>query len=50
LLVRYSGRLAGPKQIELDLSQPRIAGEHAEDATAEPTATTFTPAAEVGGL
>jgi epsilon-lactone hydrolase len=41
---------AGPKQIDLDLPQRRIGGEHAEDATSEPTATTFTPAAEVGGL
>jgi epsilon-lactone hydrolase len=41
---------ATPKQIDLDLPHRRTAGEHAEDATTEPTATTFTPAPEVGGL
>jgi monoterpene epsilon-lactone hydrolase len=41
---------ATPKQIDLDLPHRWTAGEHAEDATTEPTATTFTPAPEVGGL
>jgi monoterpene epsilon-lactone hydrolase len=40
----------GPKQIEMPIAQRREAGEHAEDATAEPSGVTFTSAADVGGL
>src|SRR4051812_34886359 len=40
----------GPKQIEMPISQRREAGEHAEDATAEPSGVAFTSAADVGGF
>src|SRR5438128_12547669 len=39
-----------PKQIDLPIDRRREAGEHAEDATTQPTGATFEPAAEVGGL
>ncbi len=41
---------SAPKQIELPLAQRREAGEHAEDATAEPAGVSFAAAADVGGL
>ncbi|MET0745131.1 MAG: alpha/beta hydrolase [Microvirga sp.] len=41
---------AAPKQIDLPLAARREAGEHAEDATAEPADVTFEPAPAVGGL
>jgi epsilon-lactone hydrolase len=41
---------SGPKQIEMPLAQRRAAGEHAEDATAEPAGGRFAPAPAVGGL
>ncbi|MBM6594188.1 alpha/beta hydrolase [Microvirga pudoricolor] len=39
-----------PKQVDLPIAQRREAGEHAEDATAEPTGVTYRPAPEVGGF
>jgi epsilon-lactone hydrolase len=41
---------SAPKQIELPLAQRREAGEHAEDATAEPAGISFAAAGDVGGL
>jgi monoterpene epsilon-lactone hydrolase len=41
---------SAPKQIELPIAQRREAGEHAEEATAEPTQVAFASAAEVDGL
>ncbi len=41
---------AAPKQIDLPLTKRREAGEHAEDATAEPSGLTYLPAPDVGGL
>jgi monoterpene epsilon-lactone hydrolase len=41
---------SAPKQIGLPLAQRREAGEHAEDATAEPAGVSFAAAADVGGL
>jgi monoterpene epsilon-lactone hydrolase len=41
---------SGPKQVELPIQQRREAGEHAEDATAEPEGVTFAPADAVAGL
>jgi monoterpene epsilon-lactone hydrolase len=41
---------SSPKQIDLPIAQRRAAGEHAEDATAEPEGVIFEAAVEVGGL
>jgi monoterpene epsilon-lactone hydrolase len=41
---------SAPKQIDLPIDQRREAGEHAEDATAQPAGVTFAPVADVGGF
>jgi monoterpene epsilon-lactone hydrolase len=41
---------AGPKQIAMPIAERRAAGEHAEDATAEPAGVAFAPAARGGGI
>jgi acetyl esterase/lipase len=41
---------SGPKQVDLPLADRRLAGEHAEDPTAEPEGVTYPEAHEVGGL
>ncbi len=46
----FAAMAAAPQQIALPLPERRAAGEHAEDATAEPAGVTFQPAPEVGGL
>jgi epsilon-lactone hydrolase len=40
----------GSRQIEMPLGERRVAGEHAEDATAEPAGATFWPATELRGI
>jgi epsilon-lactone hydrolase len=40
----------GSRQIEKPLGERRVAGEHAEDATAEPVGATFRPATELRGI
>jgi epsilon-lactone hydrolase len=40
----------GSRQIEMPLGERRVAGEHAEDATAEPVGATFWPATELRGI
>jgi acetyl esterase/lipase len=41
---------SGPKQVDLLLADRRLAGEHAEDPTAEAQGVTYAEAPEVGGI